>query len=184
MPLITEALGGIDENEAANPSNKTIHVDFLGAEGQPFCDGLIKLMKQSDALISAFHQLSACQQQQSSLREIHTSFKKEKDIAVATIEAGRRLAEADVENLLADRFQEVRSPPGLNAQEQQSGRMLLSRGNNESTPRKEPRGWGNVARDAERAMAKLYFAGEKHSKEHCYYHEEGWPLILRDAGHI
>ncbi|KAK5036880.1 hypothetical protein LTR13_005260 [Exophiala sideris] len=166
LPLIQEAFEGIDGKVEINPANTAIHVDFLGAEGQPYCEGLVSLMKQSDALIRAFDELSARKPQQSRLREINTSFKKEKDVAVATVEAGRRVAEADVENLLADKFQEVRTPPDLDAEEQQRGRMLLSRGVNKLTPTRETIGWGNVARDAEKAMAKLCFAGQKHLKQH------------------
>ncbi|KAI1612099.1 hypothetical protein EDD36DRAFT_274547 [Exophiala viscosa] len=166
LPLIQKALGGIDGKDEVNPANTAIHVDFLGAERQPYCEGLVNLMKQSDALIRAFDQLSAREAEQSRFGEIITSFKKEKDVAVATVQAGRQVAEADVENLLADRFQNIRSPSGLKAEEQQRGRMLLSRGINLPTATRETVGWGNVARDAEKAMAKLCFAGHKHLKEH------------------
>ncbi|KAJ9495147.1 hypothetical protein H2202_009397 [Exophiala xenobiotica] len=166
LPLIQEALGCIGDHTAASQSTRPVHVQHLGAEGQPYCEALVNLMKHSDAVIFAFDQLSGRTPEPSRLPEINASLKKDREVAVATVEAGKRVAEADVENLLADRFQEVRSPVGISAEEKQRGRMLLSRGVNGDTSTKEPLGWGNIARDAERALEKLCFAGQKHAKDH------------------
>ncbi|KIW20892.1 hypothetical protein PV08_01471 [Exophiala spinifera] len=167
LPLIQEALGGAGaSNEASNLATQPIHVAYLGAEGQPYCEAMITLMKQADALIFALDQLSARTPPPSRLSDINMSFEQDKAAAVATIEAGRRVAETAVEDLLADRLQEVRSSTGLTAEEENRGKILLSKGVTSDTPILEPMGWGNVSRDAERALRKLCFAGDIHAKDH------------------
>ncbi|KIW41909.1 uncharacterized protein PV06_05505 [Exophiala oligosperma] len=167
LPLIQEALGGTgDNNEGASPADLPIHVAYLGAEGQPYCEAMVTLMKQADALTFTFDQLSARDPPPSRLAEINKSFEQDKVLAVATVEAGRRVAETAVDDLLADRFQEVRKSSGLTAEEENRGRLLLSRGVTTDTPTYEPLGWGNVSRDAERALRKLCFAGDTHGKDH------------------
>lgn len=167
LPLIQEALGGTgDNNEGANLANQPLHVAYLGAEGQPYCEAMVTLMKQADALIFTFDQLSARSPPPSRLSEINASFQQDKGLAAATVEAGRRVAETAVDDLLADRFQEVRSSSSLTAEEENKGRLLLSKGVTSDTPTHEPLGWGNVSRDAERALKKLCFAGDIHGKDH------------------
>ncbi len=179
-PLLKRALGGIAAGHESLSTGVTrvdhrpplegegqlpIRVQYLGAEGQPYCDGLISLMRQSHALLVAHDELSAHRPQESRLHGIGADFNKDKEVALATIEAGRRVAGADMENLLADRFQDTRNPPDLTAEEIQTGRMLLSRGANKDTPMKEPVGWGRIARDTERAVEKLCFAGQTHFRD-------------------
>ena len=139
-------------------------MQYLGAEGQRYCNGLVSLLKQSDALIFAYDQLAGSGSQASRLQEISTNFTKDKEVALAAIEAGKQVAGMDIEKLLADRFHEVRSTYNLTGEEEQRGRMLLSRGSDKETLAKQALGWGNVARDMERAIEKICFAGHSHSR--------------------
>ncbi|KAL2416439.1 hypothetical protein ABEF95_016256 [Exophiala dermatitidis] len=179
-PLIQSALEGLGGDQdvpsaaaaAATLAVRTpmpIHVPFLGAEGQPFCGGLVKLMQQSDALIFAYDQLSQRQVQTSRLENIKTCFDEDKQLAVATLEAGQAVATMEVERLLADGFHKVGDSHGLSAEDVQKGRMLLARGaaagagadmTGKMGHKEQPLGWGNVARDTEKAIEKLCYAGQ------------------------
>lgn len=157
-PLLKSALGGVGEQGELFASTLPVHVQFLGAEGQPYCDSLVSLMKQADALLFAYDQLLAREPQVSRLQDLRASFKRDKEVATATVEAGKRVARADIDRLLADGLHEVQAPSGLSAEEKQRGRMLLQQGSDQESSAKEPLGWGNVARDVERAIEKLCFA--------------------------
>lgn len=102
-------------------------------------------------------------------------FKKDKQAALSTIDAGRRVAARDVEAMLADRYHEVRGRRGLTNDDEQKGRMLLVRGEHvggtgdgDEDEDKENRapggsggmGWGNVAFDASKAVRKLEVVGQ------------------------
>ncbi|KAJ4522742.1 hypothetical protein HRR90_003107 [Exophiala dermatitidis] len=189
-PLIQAALEGLGGDQDASvsaasaatpavPTSAPIHVPFLGAEGQPFCDGLVKLMQQSDALIFAYDQLSQRQMQQNSrLENIKMSFDKDKQLAVATLEAGQAVATMEVQRLLADGFHEVQigDSYGLSAEDVQRGRMLLARGaaaaagagtnmtGEMANKQQQPLGWGNVARDTEKAIERLCYAGQSQAQ--------------------
>ncbi|KAL2452466.1 Large ribosomal subunit protein eL15 [Exophiala dermatitidis] len=189
-PLVQAALEGLGGDQDASvsaasaatpavPTSTPIHVPFLGAEGQPFCDGLVKLMQQSDALIFAYDQLSQRQMQQNSrLENIKMSFDKDKQLAAATLEAGQAVATMEVERLLADGFHEVQigDSYGLSAEDVQRGRMLLARGaaaaagagtdmtEEMANKQQQPLGWGNVARDTEKAIERLCYAGQSQAQ--------------------
>ncbi|EXJ77909.1 hypothetical protein A1O3_09068 [Capronia epimyces CBS 606.96] len=167
-PLMKTALAGLADDSATSPSSSAvpIHVPFLGPEGQPYCDGLVNLMRQSDTLTFAYDQLSGRGPQTSRLQDIRTSFEKDKEVAVATLEAGKQVAKIEIERLLADKFQEVRTPHDLTADDMNKGRLLLSRGAVNNTSLKQPLGWGNVARDTERAMENLCCAGQGNGRNH------------------
>lgn len=175
-PLISAALRGIgDDNNTYSSSSSSppasthpISVQFLGAEGQPYCDSMIKLMEQSGALIFAYDELAGREARPSRLREMGTSFNKDVAVTVATLDAGKKVAGWDIEKLLADRFQDVRTPQDLTGEDGHKGRMLLSRGASKEPPEKEPSGLGNIARDVEKAIERLCFAGQGHGygREH------------------
>ncbi|KIW22669.1 60S ribosomal protein L15 [Cladophialophora immunda] len=162
-PLLKSALGSFASGVPTDPTSfaAPIQVQFLGAEGQMYCDAMVDLMKQSGALIFAYDELARRSSHQSRLQEIRASFEKDKEVSVSTIEAGKKVTSMDIEKLLADRLHEVRDPHGVTAEEEQKGRMLLSHGtDHQEAASKETLGWGNVARDAEMAMERLCFAGQ------------------------
>lgn len=137
------------------------HIKFLGAEGQPLCTGLVGLLKHSDAIIYVHDQLAKRTPQPPHVQEISTSFAVEKDVAAKTVHAGRHIVSTEMERLLVDGFHEVRSGLGtLSAEEEQRGRLLLLKGKDQGEPKRQTRGWNNIARDTERAMEKLCFSSK------------------------
>jgi hypothetical protein len=163
LPLANSALVGLgdDSRSLLSSTQPPRRIQFLGPEGQPFCNALVDLLKQSDAVIYVHGQLAKRTPQPSHIQDISTSFDGEKAVAAKTIHAGKHIVGTEMERLLADGFHEVRSGLStLTAEEEQRGRLLLLRGMNQEAPEKQTRGWGNVARDTERAMEKLCFASK------------------------
>lgn len=162
LTLANSALAGL--GDAPQNSSSTTHlpptIRFLGAEGQSYCNGLVDLLKQADAVIYVYDQLAKRSPQPPSAQAVKHSFAGEKEIAAKTIEAGRHVVGTEVDELLADGFHEVRNGrETLTAEEKQQGRLLLARGMDQEAPDKktQTRGWGKVARDTERAMQKLCY---------------------------
>jgi hypothetical protein len=137
-----------------------MQVRYLGAETQPYCEAMSGLLEQSGALVLAYDELAGRHTHKSRLETIETSFKKDKGATESTLEAGRNVAAAQIEQLLTDRYNEVRMPHDLTAEEEHQGKVLLSYGTNEDAQSKQTPGWGNVAADMERAVGRLCFAGE------------------------
>lgn len=161
--LANSALSGLGDDPQSLSSSTQLsrRIQFLGPEGQPFCNALVDLLKQSDAVIYVHGQLAKRTPQPSHVQDISTSFVGEKTVARKTIDAGKHMISAEMERLLADGFHEVRSGLyKLTAEEEQRGRLLLLRGMNQEAPEKQTRGWGNVARVTERAMERLCFASK------------------------
>ncbi|OAP64010.1 hypothetical protein AYL99_03237 [Fonsecaea erecta] len=162
-PLLQSALGGFASGLPSDPPDKPtpIHVQFLGAEGQMYCDAMVNLLKQSGALLFAYDELAGRPAYTSRLQETRTSFEKDKGVSVSSIEAGKKITGMEIEKLLADKFHEVRDLHGLTIEEEQKGRMLLSHGTDqqEAAVSKQTPGWGNIARDTEMAIERLCFAG-------------------------
>ncbi|OAL35945.1 hypothetical protein AYO20_04851 [Fonsecaea nubica] len=162
-PLLSSALGSFASGVTKDPTSLAlpIPVQFLGAEGQMFCDAMVALMKQSGALIITYDELAARPSHTSRLEEIRTSFDKDKGVGVGTIEAGKKVIGMEIERLLADDLHEVRDLQGITAEEEQKGRMLLSHGaDHKEAVSKQTPGWGNIARDTEMAIEGLCFAGQ------------------------
>lgn len=163
LPLANSALVGLGDDPRILLSSAQVprRIPFLGPEGQPFCNALVDLLKQSDSVIYVHGQLAKRAPQSPHIQGISAIFDGEKAVAAKTIHAGQQIVVTEMERLLADGFHEVRS--GFNtptAEEEQQGRLLLLRGMNQEAPEKQTRGWGSVARDTERAMEKLCFAGK------------------------
>ncbi len=155
-------------DEHADPATFTfpIQVQYLGAEGQPFCDAMSDLMRHSGTLLVAYDELARRDAHKSRLEGVGASFKKDKGVTKSTIEAGKKVATTDIERLLVDRFNEVRLPQDLSGEEEHNGRLLLSRGTNKETQSKQSLGWGNVALDTEEVIGRLCYVGELDDGEH------------------
>lgn len=160
LRLAHSALAGLGE-EPHGPSSTTQPphpIQFLGPEGQPFCNGLVDLLKQADAVIYVYDQLAKRTPQPPPVQDIRASFVGEKEIAATTIQAGKHVVETEVDKLLAGGLHNVRNGSNtLTTEEEQRGKLLLARGIGQGIPGKQTRGWGKVARDTERAMQKLCF---------------------------
>ena len=119
----------------------------------------MNLVQQSGTLLIAYDKLAGRQSHVSHLNEIGSSFAKDKEITLSTIEAGRKVARAEIQDLLADRRGEVRSTHDITGDEEHKGRLLLSHGVDGEAQVKESLGWGNVAGDTQDAFERLCFAG-------------------------
>lgn len=79
---------------------------------------------------------------------------------LSMINAGRRVAARDVDAMLADRYNEVRGRSNLTREDEQQGRMLLSKDEEGHNEERYSMGWGNVAADARKAVHKLEKVGQ------------------------
>ncbi|KEF63355.1 uncharacterized protein A1O9_01332 [Exophiala aquamarina CBS 119918] len=141
-------------------------IQFFGAEGQPYCTGLVNLLKQSDAVVYVHGHLAKRTPLPPNIQDIRISFVGGKDVASKTVHAGEDVVSTEMERLLTDGFNEVRSGLGtLSAEDEHRGRLLLLRGKDQEVPEKQTRGWDTIARGTERAMEKLCFSSNPAARE-------------------
>ncbi|ETI26467.1 hypothetical protein G647_03244 [Cladophialophora carrionii CBS 160.54] len=160
-PLLSAALGGLTD-EPSDPASVSIpmQVRYLGAETQPYCEAMCGLLEQSGALALAYDELEGRPTHKSRLDMTEASFKNDREATESIVAAGKKVAAFQIERLLTDRYNEVRTPHDLTAEEEHQGKVLLSHGTHENPQSKPTPGWGNVAVDMERAVGRLCFAGE------------------------
>ncbi|OCT48649.1 hypothetical protein CLCR_05017 [Cladophialophora carrionii] len=160
-PLLSAALGGLTDEPSDSASfSFPMQVRYLGAETQPYCEAMCGLLEQSGALVLAYDELAGRPTHKSRLDLIEASFKDDREATESTVAAGKKVAAFQIERLLTDRYNEVRTPHDLTAEEEHQGKVLLSHGTHENPQSKPTPGWGNVAVDTERAVGRLCFAGE------------------------
>ena len=155
----------IDEAETPEVSDEsTLEVPFLTAGQQVYFNQVAELLNTSHRLINTYHEVREGETKStpSRLPEMERDFKKDQEAALSTIDAGRRVAARDVETMLADRHHEVRGRSNLTREDEQKGRMLLARceEDDEEEDSREVMGWGMVAADARSAIKKLDKVGQ------------------------
>ena len=117
------------------------------------------LLEESKKLLARYHQLAQPNGETSGFEDIAREFAADKDQTARAIAAGRRVADADIDDMLADKLHEVRGRKALAADDETLGREIMQIGQNQrSEEPAEPatEGWGTVAHRAQRAVEKLY----------------------------
>jgi hypothetical protein len=115
------------------------------------------LLEESNKLLTQYHQLAQQHSATSRLEELSKDFAADKDQTAQAIAAGRRVADADIDDMLADGLHEVRGRKIIEADDERLGREILQIGQNQRPDLAEldSEGWGKVAYRAQRAVEKL-----------------------------
>lgn len=117
------------------------------------------LLDESQNLLTQYHQLAHQPSAPSRLTGLAKKFAADRDQIAQAIAAARKVADADIDDMLADRLHEVRSRKAtITAADETLGKEILRLGRNQRPELAEldPEGWGNVAYRAQRAVEKLY----------------------------
>ena len=134
---------------------------FVAAGHQEYIVEITQLIKESHELVKTFDELVKAEEKNppSRLKGLEHDFHKDEEVVLSTINAGRRVAARDVDTMLADRYNEVRGRCKLTREDEQQGRMLLLRAEEDHKEGRDSMGWGNVAADARKAVHKLQKVG-------------------------
>lgn len=135
-----------------------LKVEVTAAGHQPLCDRIADLLGASNDLITHYETLTTEQSYESRLHEVRDTFKKDKQAALATIAAGRKVVTNEVQNMLVDRYHEFRERANITKEEDVKGRMLLAKaevGYEGDVRVSGAPGWGAVALDMKKGVDKL-----------------------------
>lgn len=153
----------MDSEEAPELEDESkLEVPFVAAGHQGFIEKLSELFKASYDLVNNFNDLVEQEQgiPQSRLEGFEQDTQGDEEAMLNMINSGRRVAARIVDAMLADRYNEVRGRSNLSREDEQQGRMLLSKGEEGHKEAHESMGWGNVAADARKAVHKLERVGQ------------------------
>jgi hypothetical protein len=116
------------------------------------------LVEESKNLLARYHELAQQHSETSRIGDLSKTFAVDKDQAARAIAAGRRVADAAIDDMLADKVHEVRGRKAVTGDDETLGREILQIGQNQRPELAEldPEGWGKVAHRAQRAVEKLY----------------------------
>lgn len=124
---------------------------------QQIGDRIADIIEDSYHMLEQYKDLCKPILYESRLDEISTICKKDTQAALALLAAGRRVAMSDIQDMLADRFHEVRDRSVVTPEEDAKGRLLLSKGHREEDDGAAGGGvgWGTIALEARKAVDKL-----------------------------
>jgi hypothetical protein len=116
------------------------------------------LVEESKKLLAEYHQLAQRRPEPSRAHGLSQRFAADQHQAARAIAAGRRVADADIDDMLADKFHQVRGRPAITPDDETRGREILQLGCNQRPQLAEldDERWGKVAYRAQRAAQKLY----------------------------
>jgi hypothetical protein len=145
---------GIELPSASDP----LQITYVTATGQPLHRKSCVLLEESKNLIAQYGQLTQQHSDTSRLEDLAKKFTADKDHAAQAISAGRSVADADIDDMLADGLHEVRAKKAITADDETLGREILQIGRNQlpDLPPLDTEAWGKVAYKAQRAVEKLY----------------------------
>ena len=145
---------GIEFPSASHP----LQVTHVTATGQPLHRKSCELLEESKNLIAQYDQVAQQHSNTSRLEDLAKKFAADRDQAAQAISAGRRVADADIDDMLADGLHEVGSRKAITADDEMLGREILQIGQNQrpDLPPLDTEAWGKVAYRAQRAVEKLY----------------------------
>ena len=161
--MFRKALASLDDDEAPEAEDESVlEVPFVAAGHQNYIHEITQLVAASYELINTFDRLLKEENKipNSRLENMKGDFLKDREAVLSTIEAGRRVAARDIQTMLSDRHNEVRGRSNLTREDEQKGRILLSKGEDDNKENHEAVGWGNVAADARKAVHKLEKVGQ------------------------
>jgi hypothetical protein len=135
-----------------------LQITHVTATGQPLYRKSCVLLEESKNLIAQYGQLAHQCSDTSRLEDLAKGFAADKDQAAQAISAGRRVADTDIDDMLADGLHEVRGRKATTADDEMLGREILQIGRNQhpDLPPLDTEAWGKVAYRAQRAVEKLY----------------------------
>jgi hypothetical protein len=145
---------GTEFPSAARP----LQVTHVTATGQPLHGRSCVLLEESKNLIAHYDQLAQQHSDISRLEDLAKEFAADKDRVAQAISAGRRVADADIDDMLADGLHELRGRKAITADDETLGREILQIGQNQrpDLPPLDTETWGKIAYRAQRAVEKLY----------------------------
>lgn len=126
--------------------------------GQPIHDKCRILLEESKNLLTQYRTLAEQHSDTSHLEDLSQIFAAAKDQTAQAIAAGRRVADADIDHMLADQVHEVRGRQAITADDERLGRETLHIGRKQrpELAESDAERWGKVARRAQKAVEKLY----------------------------
>jgi hypothetical protein len=160
-PLINAALViPADDAPQSAAAALPIQIREVGAAMQPFHEAMTGMKKDAQKLLDLYKKHVRRDTRASRLETITESFKKDKGVTEASVQAGAKVTQKEIENLLTDRFHEVRAGCEITDEEEKMGRLLLDQGATKDAKSKTM-GWGNVAMEVEDAVERLCLAGDR-----------------------
>lgn len=137
-----------------------IKVPFTTVKGQKYFDAVTELVSDSYALTNIHKDENGRKKPASGLEKLVKTLKKDKNAALSVIEAAKKVAMQDVEAMLADRCHEVRDRSQLAPEEEQKGRLLLPKADDNLGDGEGVLCWGDLAMNMTTALKKLEDVGK------------------------
>lgn len=113
------------------------------------------MLSDSYALINCYREENRREIPASRSENLVDTFEKDREAALATIEAARNVTMHEVENALADQHHEVRNGSEMSVEEEQMGRLLLSKAGTTSNNSNQEVSWEALVMETSTALKGL-----------------------------
>ena len=154
LALLTTALAPAVPGATGVKLSKPLHVTQITAVGQPLHQQSLLLLQESKALLKAYNDVTEQGGRTSSLDQLAADFRHDHESIGDMIEAGKRVGKSDIEDRLADKYNEVRGRRTMTKDEEELGGLVFDSADARDVVM-DSEGWGKVAHKASRAAQKM-----------------------------
>lgn len=135
---------------------KPLHILHVTGQGQYLQNETVRLLEESRALLQEYGGLNMPDSSESPLENAVAKFNHDSETTEDVFASGRKAGKRAVENMLADKYNEVRERTQVSTPEKEMAQLLVPADRQDEDMTMEGHeGWGSIADKSRRAAQKM-----------------------------
>lgn len=159
LELLDNVLASVVLDASPTELSKPLHIAQVTEQGQHLHQQSMLLLEESKVLLETFNMLAERDPGASCLEKVADEFNRNRDYTEKLFAIGRKFGKSAIEDMLADKYNEVRRQRTVSKDEEVMGQMVFDnadlRTEDMTMAMAECEGWGSVADKAIRAAQKM-----------------------------
>ena len=135
---------------------KPLPILHVTGQGQYLQNETVRLLEESRALLQEYEELNAPNSSESPLEKAVAKFNHDSETTEDVFASGRKTGKRAVENMLADKYNEVRERTQISTSEKEMAQLFVPADHqDEDVTMEAHEGWGSIADKSRRAAQKM-----------------------------
>jgi hypothetical protein len=135
---------------------KPLPILHVTGQGQYLQNETVRLLEESRALLQEYEELNAPDSGESPLEKAVAKFNHESETTEGILASGRKAGKRAVENMLADKYNEIRERTQISTPEKEMAQLFVPADRQDEDVTMEGyEGWGSIADKSRRAAQKM-----------------------------
>jgi hypothetical protein len=133
-----------------------LHVPHIVGEGTYLHNEMARLLEESRSLLQEYEALNNVEARGLAVGKFVDVYNHESNSVHSIVEAGRKVNKKAIENMLADKYHEVREEPQISAEDKEKAQLLRSvECQDEDLTMEDHEAWGSIAKKSRAAAEYL-----------------------------